>query len=202
MWSQIASIRGLKRLNTIFSFHQESINGPFSICDPNACHWRRVIAFQKETIIDFSEVRKCPQVLLEQMKLCMTSSLLGLISDLWTGNNKDPDVIETYEWSKKNKKRLEKKNLQNYIYSILGTHEWGCMVPFLSFCHSHSFTCHIPRTVLSVSHWYSLTQGWRNGQCSFHLIRLLYGSAVCVWMFLCASVCMCMAWWTEAVSRY
>lgn len=55
------------------------------------------MALQKETIIDFSEVRKCPQVLLEQMKLCMTSSLLGLISDLWTGNNKDPDVIETYE---------------------------------------------------------------------------------------------------------
>lgn len=55
------------------------------------------MAFQKETIIDFSEVRKCPQVALEQMKLCMTPSLLGLISDLWTGNNKDPDVTETYE---------------------------------------------------------------------------------------------------------
>lgn len=55
------------------------------------------MAFQKETIIDFSEVRKCPQVPLEQMKLCMTFSLLGLRSDLWSGNNKDPDVIETYE---------------------------------------------------------------------------------------------------------
>lgn len=133
MWSQIASIRGLKRLNTIFSFHQESINGPFSICDPNACYWRRVMAFQKETIIDFSEVRKCPQVLLEQMKLCMTSSLLGLISDLWTGNNKDPDVIETYEWGKK-------KNPQSYISSTVGMHEHGSMVPFLSFCHSHTHT--------------------------------------------------------------
>lgn len=59
-WRQIASIRGPERLNTIFSLHQESINGPFSICDPNACYWRRVMAFQKETIIDFSEVRKCP----------------------------------------------------------------------------------------------------------------------------------------------
>lgn len=55
------------------------------------------MAFQKETIIDFSEVRKYPQVLLEQMKLCMTSSLLGFISDLWPGNNKKPDVIEKYE---------------------------------------------------------------------------------------------------------
>lgn len=63
------------------------------------------MAFQKETIIDFSEVRKCPQVPLEQMKLCMTSSLLGLISDLWTGNNKDPDVMETYEEERIKKKK-------------------------------------------------------------------------------------------------
>lgn len=66
------------------------------------------MAFQKETIIDFSEVRKCPQVPLEQMKLCMTLSLLGLRSDLWTGNNKDPDVMETYEqekWKKNNNKK-------------------------------------------------------------------------------------------------
>lgn len=138
MWSQIASIRGLKRLNTIFSFHQESINGPFSICDPNACHWRRVIAFQKETIIDFSEVRKCPQVLLEQMKLCMTSSLLGLISDLWTGNNKDPDVIETYEWSKK-KKIGEKKSTERHIqYSWnIRMRLYGSLSFFLSFTFIH-----------------------------------------------------------------
>lgn len=150
MWSQIASIRGLKRLNTIFSFHQESINGPFSICDPNACYWRRVMAFQKETIIDFSEVRKCPQVLLEQMKLCMTSSLLGLISDLWTGNNKDPDVIETYEWGKK------KKSTELHIQYCRNAWTWehGSLSFFLSFTYTH-----IPRTVISVSHWYSLTQG-------------------------------------------
>lgn len=43
---------------------------------------KRIMAFQKETIIDFSEIRKCPQVPVEQMKLCMTPSLLGLISDL------------------------------------------------------------------------------------------------------------------------
>lgn len=55
------------------------------------------MALQKETIIDFSEIRKCPQVPVEQMKLCMTSSLLGLISDLWTENNKKPDAMETYE---------------------------------------------------------------------------------------------------------
>lgn len=120
MCSQIASIRGLKRLNTIFAFHQESINGPFSICDPNACYWKRVMAFQKETIIDFSEVRKCPQVLVEQMKLCMTSSLLGLISDLWTGNNKDPDVMETNEWGKIiiKKKDNGKKIPQGHVSSL------------------------------------------------------------------------------------
>lgn len=54
--------------------------------------------FEGKTDRDFfSEIRKCPEVLLEQMKLCMTSSLLGLISDLWTGNNKDPDAAETCE---------------------------------------------------------------------------------------------------------
>lgn len=55
------------------------------------------MAFQQETSIDFSEIRKCPEELPEQMKLCMTSSLLDLKSDLWTGNNKKPDVMETHE---------------------------------------------------------------------------------------------------------
>lgn len=72
------------------------------------------MAFQKETIIDFSEVRKCPQVPLEQMKLCMTSSLLGLRSDLWTGNNKDPDVMETYE--QKDEKRTKEKRKSTKLH--------------------------------------------------------------------------------------
>lgn len=70
------------------------------------------MAFQKETIIDFSEVRKCPQVPLEQMKLCMTFSLLGLRSDLWTGNNKDPDVMETYEKERWRGKLSTKPHIQ------------------------------------------------------------------------------------------
>lgn len=178
MCSQIASIRGLKRLNTIFAFHQESINGPFSICDPNACYWKRVMAFQKETIIDFSEVRKCPQVLLEQMKLCMTSSLLGLISDLWTENNKDPDVMETNEWGKIIKKNYNGKE-NSTGPRIQSWTQRGNMVwfPFFSLSIIHTQPpqthTHTPRTVISVSHWYSLTLGWRNGYRSFHLIRLL-----------------------------
>ena len=146
MWSQIASIRGLKRLNTIFSFHQESINGPFSICDPDACYWRRVMASQKETIIDFSEVRKCPQVALEQMKLCMTSSLLGLISDLWTGNNKDPDVMETYEQEKEKK---EKKTMIKILHIQHCSNAWKresgppfnlCVVHTHIHTHTHTGT--------------------------------------------------------------
>ena len=78
------------------------------------------MAFQKETIIDFSEVRKCPQVPLEQMKLCMTPSLLGLISDLWTGNNKDPDVMETYEQGRY-KKKDEKKSTKQHIQYCCNT---------------------------------------------------------------------------------
>lgn len=174
MWSQIASIRGLKRLNTIFSFHQESINGPFSICDPNACYWRRVMAFQKETIIDFSEVRKCPQVLLEQMKLCMTSSLLGLISDLWTGNNKDPDVIETYEWGK--------KKIHRATYPVLSEcMNMGAWFPFFLFVihiHTHTKDCDICLSLVFID------PGMEEWPSQFSFNQTVIGIGymlVCVW---------------------
>lgn len=64
----------------------------------------------------------------------MTSSLLGLRSDLWTGNNKDPDVMETYE-QERWRKKVKKKNLQSYIFSSV----WEKVGEF-SFSLSLSFT--------------------------------------------------------------
>lgn len=94
------------------------------------------MAFQKETIIDFSEVRKCPQVALEQMKLCMTSSLLGLISDLWSGNNKDPDAMETYEAGRLKKKKDENKSVKLH-FQYCRNAKWK--FPFFLFA-THTFT--------------------------------------------------------------
>lgn len=117
------------------------------------------MAFQKETITDFSEVRKCPQVPLEQMKLCMTSSLLGLISDLWTGNNKDPDVMEAHETGKTKREKKKMNPAMTDIRCCRSARKWK----FLSLTFTHAHAHNRTQTVKSVSHWYSLTRGWKMG---------------------------------------
>lgn len=159
------------------------------------------MAFQKETIIDFSEVRKCPQVLLEQMKLCMTSSLLGLISDLWTGNNKDPDVMETNEWGKiKKKKRIMKKKIPHgYVSSP--EQNLGVWYPFAFFfvnqsaprihtwmhAHTHANThakdCHICLSLVFIDPGMEKWVSW----LSFN--QTVIGIS-CMCACVCVSVCM------------
>lgn len=124
--------------------------------------------FQKETLIDFSEVGKCPQVPLLQMKLCMTLWLLSLISDLWMGNHKDPDVMETHEqWVRKKKSKIKNK-INPVLFEGL----------------------------VSVSHWYSSILVYTNQQQSFHFLWFSWGSAfhwdVC--LFGCLFVSVCVRW--------
>lgn len=134
------------------------------------------MAFQKETIIDFSEVRKCPQVALEQMKLCMTSSLLGLISDLWTGNNKDPDVMETYEQQRLKKKKV----IHGAIVRTVGMHESPPSFS-LSFTYPHTKDCDICLSLVFID------PGMEKWASQFSFNQTLVGISC---MLVCVSVCM------------
>lgn len=146
------------------------------------------MAFQKETIIDFSEVKKCPQVPLEQMKLCMTSSLLGLISDLWTGNNKDPDVMETYEQGRFKKKRWWKKSTELHIQYYRNVWKW-VTISLLSLCHSHTRThAHTKDCDICLSLVF-IDPGMEKWASQFSFNQTLMGIScmlVCVW-----GVCEC-----------
>lgn len=62
-----------------FPARLESINCPFTMSDPNICHCSWNYGLSNENMKYFTEISKCPQVLLKQIKLYMTSSLWSVI---------------------------------------------------------------------------------------------------------------------------